>query len=407
MKPPKTLKPAETTDELFQQIRETIASEDGQFIFRGEDENHDFICSSLARNYIDEIQTEHFNFEGIQEKELEKIKSYTDLEDEDDILAEVRHYGGKVVLIDFTYDYNVALFFACDSEPEKDGRIILINTSKIPADIKVINPKKRLSTRIIVQKSVFLHPLKRNHIYQDDGEDFITVILVPKKLKSEIKIRLDTHHRIRTETIYSDIFGYIQNQGVHQDAETLFYKGLVLGERGDYDGAIAAYGKSIEKNPNIAVTYTNRGNAYYKKSDYDKAIADHDRAIELNSNYAQAYVNRGVTYVEKDDYDKAIADYDKAIEINPNHAEAYTNRGIVYAKKDDYDNAIADFNKAIELNQNLATAYYNRGIAKEILGDRKEAMSDFQKCLDLAKQQGNKEFAEYAKKAMILSQSPD
>ena len=34
-----------------------------------------------------------------------------------EILTELQHYGGKTNLIDFTTDYLIALFFACDGSP--------------------------------------------------------------------------------------------------------------------------------------------------------------------------------------------------------------------------------------------------------------------------------------------------
>ena len=51
----------------------------------------------------------------------EDIDETTDFE----ILTEIQHYGGKTNLIDFTTDYFIALFFACDGHHDKKGRIIL------------------------------------------------------------------------------------------------------------------------------------------------------------------------------------------------------------------------------------------------------------------------------------------
>ena len=42
-----------------------------------------------------------------------------------EILTEIQHYGGKTNLIDFTTDYFIALFFACDGHHDKEGRVIL------------------------------------------------------------------------------------------------------------------------------------------------------------------------------------------------------------------------------------------------------------------------------------------
>ena len=42
-----------------------------------------------------------------------------------EILTEIQHYEGKTNLIDFSTDYFIALFFACDGSPDEDGRVIL------------------------------------------------------------------------------------------------------------------------------------------------------------------------------------------------------------------------------------------------------------------------------------------
>src|SRR6266446_6939440 len=62
---------------------------------------------------------------------------------------------------------------------------------------------------------------------------------------------------------------------------------------------IAAYSRLINRNPDNAVFYNNRGNAYWCKHDYDRAIADFDQAIRLDPKSARAYYNRGTAYWSK------------------------------------------------------------------------------------------------------------
>ncbi len=40
------------------------------------------------------------------------------------MLVEMQHFGGKTNLIDFTTDYRVALFFACDGAHGECGRVV-------------------------------------------------------------------------------------------------------------------------------------------------------------------------------------------------------------------------------------------------------------------------------------------
>ncbi|MGN8545251.1 tetratricopeptide repeat protein [Bradyrhizobium sp. 13971] len=49
----------------------------------------------------------------------------------------------------------------------------------------------------------------------------------------------------------------------------------------------------------LAIAYNNRGNAYAAKGDYDGAIRDFDRSIELNPTYTKPFNNRGVAYLQE------------------------------------------------------------------------------------------------------------
>lgn len=126
-----------------------------------------------------------------------------------------------------------------------------------------------------------------------------------------------------------------------------------------------------------AAEFYNRGNAKKDKGDYDGAIADYGRAIELAPKFSAAYNNRGIAKKDKGDLDAAITDYDRAIEIDPRDSLAYNNRGVAKNAKGDLDGAIADYDRAIELNPKDATAYKNRGNAKRIKGDGTGASEDF------------------------------
>jgi tetratricopeptide (TPR) repeat protein len=78
-------------------------------------------------------------------------------------------------------------------------------------------------------------------------------------------------------------------------------------------------------------------------------IAACSALIQRDPNDAIAYYNRGLAYGAQDDLDRAVADYTKAIEINPNYASAFDGRGSIYARKGDYTRALVDVTRASEL----------------------------------------------------------
>ena len=118
-------------DRVLEKINEIAkASADGDYIYRGETKHYepkDEISSSLYRAYRDDIEAEHFDIAVVQEDILREAREYTLHKMEDfELLATLQHHGDKTKLIDFTTDYLVALFFACDGKPEKTGRVILL-----------------------------------------------------------------------------------------------------------------------------------------------------------------------------------------------------------------------------------------------------------------------------------------
>ena len=393
----------QTNHEKIKVIINTIESKtaDGGYIYRGERKLHKEhpyygkVSSNLWREYC--IDHEDFDIEGIQKELLNAAKKhigqvpqdyrvdYTasrgvsrediDKANDFEILTDIQHYGGKTNLIDFTTDYFIALFFACDGSPNEEGRVILQKTDLIKNWIKhPQNPRHR----VIAQKSVFVRPPRGFIEPQEDD-----IVIIPANQKQSILQHLRKFHGISTETIYNDLHGFIRNQDIHGDVYTHLCKGVAYGNRGDYEKAISHHTKAIELNPNFAAAYYNRGFSYNSKGDFDTAIQDFNTVIELNPNFVAAYSNRGFSYNGKGDFDTAIQDFNTAIELNPNFVAAYSNRGFSYNGKGDFDTAIQDFNTAIQIDPNFIEAYSNRGNSYNNKGNFDLAIQDFNTVIQL------------------------
>jgi tetratricopeptide (TPR) repeat protein len=98
-----------------------------------------------------------------------------------------------------------------------------------------------------------------------------------------------------------------------------------------------------------AEEWFDRANESYKKGDYDKAIAEYGKVLEAAPQQTDAYFNRGNTWADKGDYDRAIADYGKASEIIPQFADAYFNQTGMWTKKLDYGRAIRTFSLLLQV----------------------------------------------------------
>ena len=377
----------------------------GDYLYRGEPKCYERVSSSLYRKYSD-IEVEFFNVKIVQEEILKEAKGFVRETDDDAILEQLQHFGYPTNQIDFTKDYHIALFFACDSQPLEDGRVLLLRK----ADRGDLYKPNAPENRVIAQKSVFVRPPK-GLVHPD------YTVVIPKELKRPILEYLDRNHGINASTVFNDLHGFIKYRSAHESAYAKFYSGLTQHYKGEYDKAIESYSRSIDLNSGVSVAYSNRGISYMEKGDYAPAIEDHSRAIELNPGNARSYYDRGLAYDKSGDHIAAIQDYTIAIELDLGYADAYNNRalaymhlgefgraiqdcdrvielepnspthhlgrGFAYFGKGDFDSAIEDYNKALQIDPRLATAYYNRGLTYQCQGNHDRAIQDFNKAIEL------------------------
>ena len=303
--------------EIQRSIKEKISeiegkSADGDFIYRGEPEHYDIVSSSLYRenadlhefdldynlveNHILEIAKRHV---GHIHRETHRMSSPLRKVDttegmDFELLTEIQHYGGKTNLIDFTADYYIALFFACDEHRDKPGRIIQLHAEV--ASI-LINHPWHPRHRVIAQKSVFVRD-SGGYIIPHESQ----ITNIPAHLKQPFLEHLRKYHSISTETIYNDIYGFIRSQDIHWKA----YKELMVGyshqekgmnasnleeKRREFEIAIGHYDVAIQLNPELQMAHHNRGEALLHIKEWTKAKASLIIAREMGANIIESFHN--------------------------------------------------------------------------------------------------------------------
>ena len=379
--------------EVIKKIEEiAYRSSGGEFIYRGEPECYLEVSSGLYRQYkadyderknidFEGFEVEKFNIELVQEEILERAQRYTSETDSFEILAELQHFGGKTNLIDFTTDYLIALFFACDGFHGKDGRIILLSTSGRMSPY--IKKSRNLNDRITAQKSIFVQP--PTGLIEPDS-----AIIIPYSLKPRLLDYLLENYGISSATIYHDLLGFIRYQELHEVSYAEYFKGIVYEEDSSIKEAIEHYTNAIELNPQLADAYSNRGFVYTGEGEYDLAIRDFTNALELvqPTSFVGIFVcsglysNRGFAHAEKGEYEIAIEDYSSSIRLMRD-SNAFNNRGFIYSKLGEIDSAIQDFSEAIDIESDSATAYHNRGAEFLKKGCVDSAISDLSTALSM------------------------
>ena len=387
-----------TVEDIIQAIKEKTT--DGDYIFRGESQCHKKVSSTLYRALEKVGLLNEYDVETFQCQELKYAKTYryTQKTDDFEILTEIQHFGGKTNLLDFTTDYHIALFFACNSFPFKDGRVILQNRNGKIKDWIMEPCDPDPESRVGKQKSIFVGSPKG---FIEAGKE----VIIPKVLKKSMLEYLEKEFRISSETIYPDLHGFVSSQedrwniyeGINKGNDHL-KSGQEAEEREkkikDYQKAVKhftnAIDNAIQLDDGLAAAYDGRGSAYLSIGELDSsndklenAIEDFTEAIKYKLDYPSAYNNRGRAYFAKGDLGNAFTDFSKTIELMPRCPEAYHWRGLAYFSKGDFDNAIADLSEAICLNPDDALAYHRRGIVYLRKGDFALAIIDLNKAIKM------------------------
>jgi tetratricopeptide (TPR) repeat protein len=135
--------------------------------------------------------------------------------------------------------------------------------------------------------------------------------------------------------------------------------GSELLERGNIDGAIAHFEKSLRLKFDHPETHNNLTYALLRKGDPDAAIAEARVALNFQPNNTDIHVVLGMALMTKALLDEAIAQFSKALEIRPNYSNAHYNLAVALAEKGETVDAIAHYEKAIEAQPDLFQALTN------------------------------------------------
>ncbi len=153
-------------------------------------------------------------------------------------------------------------------------------------------------------------------------------------------------------------------------------RGHCLFDRGDLDGAIAAYSEALRLRPGYFWSRINRAMVLHRKGEYDRALADLDEALRHPDAAGLAHTHRAAVRSSKGDHKGAIEDADEAIRVAPDYADAWYNRGRMRKRAGDADGATADFSEAIRLDPGHVDAHAYRGELRQRAGDHADAIKD-------------------------------
>ena len=417
---------------LMEEVVRKSSSPQHACLYRGEPECYPIVSSGLYR-MCPTCADEAFDINRLETEIVERARQYTTLDDRDEILAEIQHFGGATNLLDFTDDYLIALFFASVDSDGKDGRIVL----HWPNPGAVVRPR-HTNNRVVFQKSVFVRP-QRGFLLPDTDEE---TLVVPGDLKESILTFLERFHGICERSVYSDIHGYIKHQDpcrsqyvaeyqetfsksspgpnsapewllsaepygieVSRMRHSFHQKGLDYWDRSKSELVIhlAAGGfpdecyleLDAEAMVDLLTHFIEKKDKYERLADLcywrgvarlflgldDGALRDFEKALELDKDLAGAYHGRAGVYRQRGDVVRAMEDLERALNLERYFPAALLDRANLHWDNGALDDAIKDFNGAVAVSRRrseLSDAHFYRGLARCIQNDWTKAKSDLE-----------------------------
>jgi tetratricopeptide (TPR) repeat protein len=207
---------------------------------------------------------------------------------------------------------------------------------------------------------------------------------LPSNLRAEWRRSISELERIEMATSTSVRKGQSTMQ-LQQRAEELLRLGTACYYLGQYERALAHYGRAIELVPNDSQALINHSVVNHALRRHQPALQDLEMALKLEET-AWAYLYRGMIRESLGEDNRAMEDFTKALRLDSNFVEGYYRRGLLYSKQGEHEKSFQDQNKVLELDENHAGAYTARGVARAALGDSQWALNDLDKGCTLAPQ---------------------
>ena len=162
----------------------------------------------------------------------------------------------------------------------------------------------------------------------------------------------------------------------HESDSQSFDQALQASKSGDFFTAIKLWDEILEKYPNDAAAFSNRGNIRLVTGDPEGAVSDQNMAIRLVPEELDSYLNRGVAEEALNHLKKAEEDYMFVIHNDPDNSSALYNLGNLIGSEGNWLKAKDLYEKAALTSSSFSIARSSKALASYQLGDLAEAESN-------------------------------
>ena len=148
----------------------------------------------------------------------------------------------------------------------------------------------------------------------------------------------------------------LKSEGVADTPEGNYQRGMSLLKKGDVEGALAAFQRSVGLDPKFAPGYEGMALAQMEGGDLKAAEKSAKKSISLDKKYGLAHVALGRVYARGEKFKKAHAKFRDALKNDPKCKEAHFWAGNTYRQQDMFAESEASYKKAIDMDNTYREA---------------------------------------------------
>ncbi len=166
--------------------------------------------------------------------------------------------------------------------------------------------------------------------------------------------------------------------------DSLLTAGMALHDKGDYDGAIAAYATILKENPANVMAIAEMSMTYFAKQDFANTIKYAQEGLKYRWKYrAHLYLNLGNAYDMLGKSEEAIAAYRKGLEAKPADYLLHYNLGLAYDRNSDFLGAREHYHAALKARPTHASSHLALGHLYRKMNKRIPAIFAYARFLEL------------------------
>jgi len=144
--------------------------------------------------------------------------------------------------------------------------------------------------------------------------------------------------------------------------EKMGMDGIAAFEKGNFEGAKAAYERVLVVEPNNLPALVNLGATEYRLGNFDEAERLLRRSLQIKPDNPTAWLNLGMIYLGREEPMRALAAIAQAVVHAPGDPVARNYLGVAAGRNRWFDAAESELRRAIELRPDYADAHFNLAV---------------------------------------------